>query len=84
MLDNDTVSLLKRRVFDIAGSTHKSVKVQHTVILVSIQSWRVTSHEMQVYLDGKKLPVKTFKEYVDMFRTDKEKPLIYEKVGDAR
>jgi DNA topoisomerase-2 len=62
MLDNDTVSLMKRRVFDIAGSTHKSVKV---------------------YLDGTKLPIKCFKDYVEMFRTDKEKPLVCEKVNDT-
>jgi len=61
MLDNDTVSLMKKRVFDIAGSTDKSVKC---------------------YLDGTKLPIKVFKDYVELFREDKEKPLVYEKVND--
>ena len=42
-LDDDTVSLLSRRAYDIAAST-KGVKV---------------------YLNGKKLPVKNFKDYVD-------------------
>lgn len=44
-IDDDTVSLLKKRVFDIAGTT-KDVKV---------------------YLDGEKLKVKGFKQYVEMY-----------------
>ncbi len=44
-LDNDTVSLLTRRAYDVAASV-RGVKV---------------------YLNGKKLPVKNFKDYVDYF-----------------
>ena len=46
-IDDDTVSLLKKRVFDIAGTT-KNVKV---------------------YLDGEKLKVKGFKQYMEMYIT---------------
>ena len=44
-IDDDTVSLLRKRVFDIAGTT-KNVKV---------------------HLDGEKLKVKGFKQYVEMY-----------------
>jgi DNA topoisomerase-2 len=44
-IDDDTVSLLKKRVFDIAGTT-KNVKV---------------------FLDGEKLKIKGFKQYVEMY-----------------
>jgi DNA topoisomerase-2 len=44
-IDDDTVSLLRKRVFDIAGTT-KNVKV---------------------FLDGEKLKVKGFKQYVEMY-----------------
>ena len=44
-IDNDTVSLLRKRVFDIAGTT-KDVKV---------------------YLDGERLKIKGFKQYVEMY-----------------
>jgi len=61
MLDNDTVAIMKRRVFDIAGSTDKSVKV---------------------YLNGEKLKVKNFKEYVGMFVNSQENPVIHQVVSD--
>ena len=49
-LDEDTVSLLSRRAYDIAAST-KGVKV---------------------FLNGKRLPVKNFKDYVDQYIKGKE------------
>ncbi|XP_002737286.1 DNA topoisomerase 2-alpha [Saccoglossus kowalevskii] len=48
-LDKDTVALLTRRAYDIAG-INKGVKV---------------------YLNGKRLPVKSFKDYVDLYVKDK-------------
>lgn len=36
----------------------------------------------QVYLDGEKLPVKTFPEYVEMYLPDKTVPRIHEKFSD--
>nr|NVI79283.1 topoisomerase 2 [Cucujiformia] len=48
-LDKDTVALLSRRAYDIAGST-KGVRV---------------------FLNGKKLPIKGFKDYVDLYLKDK-------------
>ena len=44
-IDDDTVSLLKKRVFDLAGTTK----------------------DVRVYLDGEKLKVKGFKQYVEMY-----------------
>uniref|UniRef100_H2Z115 DNA topoisomerase 2 n=1 Tax=Ciona savignyi TaxID=51511 RepID=H2Z115_CIOSA len=44
-LDKDTVALLSRRAFDVAGSTHG----------------------VKVFLNGSKLPVKNFKEYVQLY-----------------
>jgi len=64
-LDDDTVSLLHRRAYDIAAST-KGVKV---------------------FLNGKRLPVKNFKDYVDQYIKEKEddggNPLkcVYEQCG---
>ena len=49
-LDDDTVSLLSRRAYDIAASS-KGVKV---------------------FLNGKRLPVKNFKDYVDQYIKGKE------------
>lgn len=49
-LDADTVALLSRRAYDVAGCT-RGVKV---------------------YLNGKRLPVKGFKDYVGLFLKDKE------------
>ncbi|XP_077509861.1 DNA topoisomerase 2-alpha-like [Amblyomma americanum] len=49
-LDGDTVALLSRRAYDVAGCTHG----------------------VKVYLNGKRLPVKGFKEYVQLFLKDQE------------
>ncbi|XP_034271655.1 DNA topoisomerase 2-alpha isoform X1 [Pantherophis guttatus] len=49
VLDKDTVALMSRRAYDIAGSA-KNIKV---------------------FLNGKKLPVKGFRNYVDMYIKDK-------------
>lgn len=65
-LDNDIVSLMCRRAFDIAAST-RGVKVM---------------------LNGKKVPVKNFKEYVDLYVKGKEDDnreklkVIYESVNE--
>ncbi|XP_067100496.1 DNA topoisomerase 2-alpha isoform X2 [Osmerus mordax] len=49
VLDKDTVALLTRRAYDIAGS----------------------SKGVRVFLNGKRLPVTTFRNYVDMYLKDK-------------
>lgn len=49
-LDDDIVSLMSRRAYDVAAST-RGVKV---------------------FLNGKRLPVKNFKDYVDLYIKDKE------------
>ncbi|XP_072033901.1 DNA topoisomerase 2-alpha-like isoform X2 [Amphiura filiformis] len=65
-LDKDTVALLTRRAYDIAGA-----------------SWGV-----KVVLNGKKLPVKDFKSYTDLYLKDKVdeggNPLkvVHEKIND--
>ena len=52
-LDADTVALLTRRVYDMAGVTHHSVKV---------------------YLNGKRIAVNNFSNYVDLFLGPKLAP----------
>nr|NVI79291.1 topoisomerase 2 [Cucujiformia] len=65
-LDDDTVSLLSRRAFDVAAST-RGVKV---------------------FLNGTRVPIKNFKDYIDLFVKDKEDAqgnpakIIYEQVND--
>ncbi|XP_067144002.1 DNA topoisomerase 2-alpha-like [Centruroides vittatus] len=65
-LDKDTVALMSRRVYDVAGS----------------------SRGVKVYLNGKKLPIRGFKEYVEQYIKDKNdeqgNPLkvVYESVND--
>ncbi|KAL3243432.1 hypothetical protein MRX96_020499 [Rhipicephalus microplus] len=49
-LDADTVALLSRRAYDVAGCTQG----------------------VKVYLNGKRLPVKGFREYVQLFLKDQE------------
>jgi DNA topoisomerase-2 len=62
-LDDDIVSLMQKRVIDLAGITHSSVNV---------------------FLNGKKLPVKGFKDYINYYLKDDniegeiEYPRIYE------
>jgi DNA topoisomerase-2 len=57
-LDEETVSVMVKRVYDIAGTTPG----------------------VAVHLNGKKLKVKDFKEYVKLFILDK--PIVYEQVND--
>ncbi|XP_077544092.1 DNA topoisomerase 2-alpha-like [Haemaphysalis longicornis] len=52
-LDDDTVALLSRRAYDVAGC----------------------ARGVKVYLNGKRLPVKGFKEYVQLFLKDQEDEL---------
>ncbi|CDF38122.1 unnamed protein product [Chondrus crispus] len=60
-LDDDIVSLMKKRVYDIAG----------------------ISSNLKVYLNGKKIPVKSFKDYVALYN-DKGGPstVMYERISD--
>ncbi|XP_026549842.1 DNA topoisomerase 2-alpha-like, partial [Notechis scutatus] len=66
VLDKDTVALMSRRAYDIAG----------------------TAKNITVFLNGKKLPVKGFRSYVDMYIKDKVDDtgnalkVIHEKVND--
>jgi DNA topoisomerase-2 len=73
-IDADTLALLQRRVYDLAG----------------------TVHDVKVFLNGKRVPVKNFKTYVDLFIESaaqaaadasggaaQSKPsVVYEKVSD--
>ena len=56
---DDMVSLMKRRVYDIAG---------------------VTDSKVSVYYNGKKLNIKSFKDYIELYPTKIEKT--YEKLSD--
>lgn len=59
--DEDIVSLLKKRVYDIAG----------------------INSSLKVYLNEKKLPIKNFKDYVQLYsRDDEESPILYERLDD--
>ncbi|XP_047341634.1 DNA topoisomerase 2 [Impatiens glandulifera] len=67
-LEEDVVSLMKKRVYDIAGCLGKTVKVE---------------------LNGQRLPVKTFQDYVNLYLESASKdkpdhilPRIAEKVND--
>ena len=64
-LDSDIVSLMMKRVFDIAGSIGEKTKI---------------------YLNGKRLPVKGFKDYCDLylkaFGVDGGVPRVHDKVND--
>lgn len=60
-LDDDIVSLLMKRVYDIAG----------------------INSSLKVYLNGKKLPIKSFKDYVSLYsQTDEENAILYERLDD--
>ncbi len=37
---------------------------------------------LQVYLNGSKLPIKSFQDYVGLYLKDKDTPRVYEKVND--
>jgi len=66
-LDDDTVALLCKRVYDIAGCCN------------SYQGSR-----LQVYLNGKKLPVKSFQSYMELYEGVEAGPetTVWEKVSD--
>ncbi|KAI0056765.1 type II DNA topoisomerase [Artomyces pyxidatus] len=73
-IDDDTVSLLKKRVYDMAG----------------------TVKDIKVFLNGERLKIKSFKQYVDMYVDSAAKeaaehsggaaqprtPVIYERISD--
>ena len=64
-LDKDTVALLNRRAFDIAACC-KGVKVflNGESVVVSV------APGLKIFFLGKRLPVKTFKDYVDHYIKD--------------
>ena len=63
-LDADTVGLLSKRAYDIAGSMSNR-----------------PGKKLQVSLNDKKLPIKSFQDYLKMFDGIKA-PVAYEQVGD--
>lgn len=61
-LTDDIISLMKRRVYDIAGTTNQLVSV---------------------WLNGKHLDIKCFKDYIEMFYSEEQMPeLIYEEFNE--
>lgn len=63
-LDQDTVGLLSKRAYDIAGSMANRA-----------------GKKLAVILNGKKLPIKSFQDYLKLF-DGINPPVAYEKVGD--
>ena len=63
-LDDDTVGLLSRRAYDIAGSMANS-----------------KGKKLSVYLNGKKLPCSSFKDYIKVFQ-GVNPPEAFEKIDD--
>eukprot|EP00592_Proboscia_alata_P019197 CAMPEP_0194418490 /NCGR_PEP_ID=MMETSP0176-20130528/17623_1 /TAXON_ID=216777 /ORGANISM="Proboscia alata, Strain PI-D3" /LENGTH=1564 /DNA_ID=CAMNT_0039224989 /DNA_START=235 /DNA_END=4929 /DNA_ORIENTATION=- len=63
-MDDDTVALLSKRAYDIAGSMADMAQ----------------GKRLNVYLNGKKINVKSFKDYVDLYRGISA-PAAFEKVG---
>jgi DNA topoisomerase-2 len=63
-LDDDTVSLLCKRILDIAGCCNS-----------------YSGARLQVQLNGKKLPIKSFQQYIALY-DGLEAPVAFEKVND--
>ncbi len=63
-LDKDTVALLSKRAYDIAGSMSSR-----------------PGKKLTVSLNGKRLPIKSFQDYLKLFDGIKP-PVAYEKIGD--
>lgn len=59
-LDNDIVSLMKKRVYDVAG----------------------VNSSLKVYLNGIKLNIKSFKDYVALYPSDANCPIAHERLND--
>ncbi|KAI0564814.1 DNA topoisomerase [Gracilaria domingensis] len=60
-LDSDIISLLKKRVYDIAG----------------------VNPSLKVYLNGNRIPIKTFKDYVNLYQSEQSSSAIFhERVSD--
>lgn len=60
-LDTDIVSLMKKRVYDIAG----------------------VNSSLKVYLNGTKLPIKNFKDYVNLYSAEVTScPILHERLND--
>lgn len=64
MLDDDTVALLSKRSYDIAGSMASR-----------------PGKKLLVSLNGKKLPIKSFQDYLNLYDGIKP-PVAYERIGD--
>jgi hypothetical protein len=70
-LDRDTLSLLKKRVYDIAGIT-RGLKVE--ISIASFPGFLVVKHRVfsckqcQIFLNGVQLKFKSFQEYIQMFK----------------
>lgn len=75
-LDDDIIALLKKRVYDIAGTSPKGLKVRCHVIC----RWTLN---LQVSLNGELLAVNTFNEYVKLFfEPETSQPLVYQKLNE--
>lgn len=59
-MTSDILSLFRKRVYDIAGTT---------------------PHDVIVYLNGERLPVRNFKQYCSLYFQDETK-MVYEKIND--
>lgn len=57
-LDEDTISLMEKRVFDMAGTTDSTVKV----------SFLLSCCTLQVYLNDKQIPINNFQSYIKMYQ----------------
>lgn len=64
-LTPDIVALLKRRVYDVAGTSNKK-----------------NSDKLSVYLNGKRLPIQNFKDYVSCFIDKSVAPPAWEIVNE--
>src|SRR4051812_5358301 len=60
-LDDDMVALMTKRVYDIAGTARRSLKV---------------------YLNGKRIEINSFEDYVNLFIEDHEAPRIFERINN--
>jgi len=79
-LDDDAVGLLSKRVYDIAGvmgiptTSDDKNSGGHA-------SKKKANKKLQVFLNGDKLPIKSFQDYVKLIE-GVEAPVAFEKVGD--
>eukprot|EP00887_Chlorella_sp_A99_P005643 scaffold1.g5643.t1 len=74
-LDEDTVALMRKRVYDMAGLLGKTVKASGE---------RRSRSPLVVFYNGQRIKVKTFQEYVDMYLGPKDAGVlrVYERFSD--